>query len=152
MTVPSRCAATTSKSPLPDHDSMNPRTISARFQAISAALGVCTDGEIHRCIMTGDDSRVYRMSTHVCRMTPHPSLMRRVTNSWDRRYLQDYENYVSVNGRHYAETRYLQFRNLMWLLRECRILLPFIFPLKYSARYVSSSNWVIGKSGERILN
>lgn len=30
----------TSKSSLPDHDSMNPRTLSAQFQAISAALGV----------------------------------------------------------------------------------------------------------------
>lgn len=70
------------KSSLPDHDFMNPRTLSARFQAISAALGVCTDGneEIHRCIM-GDDLQMRRMPIRMCRMALLLSLMRRVTNS-----------------------------------------------------------------------
>jgi len=83
---------------------MNPGTLSAQSRAISATLDVYTvgNGEIHRYIMTGDDSLVHRMSTRVCRMASL-LLMWRITNSWDRRFLQDYENYVSVNGRHYAE-------------------------------------------------
>lgn len=45
--------------------------------------------------MTNDDSRVSRTPT---RIAPRlSSLMRRVTNSWGPRYLQDYENYVNLD-------------------------------------------------------